>query len=157
MANLRATPDPFYVTPGGSATSTLQVDLVSSGNTLAVIGNSIEVRFWDGDPHAPGSNLITSQTVDDIPGRGRFTTVVVEWPNRTVGEHTWNAELVPIAGETDLSDNVASSVVIDAVRTVPTARTATSPPASSGCPTWTAPSVPAAPSPALTCPSACTP
>jgi len=109
--NLRAEPNPVFVTPGDSVMVTLQVDVANSGNTLTTSGNNIRVRFWDGVPGAHGSNLIASQILDDIPGCGQVVTLEVEWPITTAGEHTWYVEAVPIPNETDADDNIAGDVV----------------------------------------------
>jgi hypothetical protein len=111
VANLRTKPNPAYVSGGGTATVTLLVDIANSGNTWTATGNSIQVNFWDGVPNLPGSSVIASQTIDDLPGCGGFTTMEAVWPNRPKGSHTWYAEVVPITGETDVGDNIDSSVV----------------------------------------------
>jgi hypothetical protein len=112
VINLRARPNPVFVPPGDSVTVTLRVDVANSGNTLTTSGNNIRVRFWDGVPGAPGSNLIASPIIlDDIPGCGQFVTVEVEWPIIAAGEYTWYVEAMPIPNETDSDDNIASDVV----------------------------------------------
>jgi hypothetical protein len=111
VANLRTKPNPAYVSGGGTATVTLLVDIANSGNTWTATGNSIQVNFWDGVPNLPGSSVIASQAIDDLPGCGGLTTAEAVWPNRPKGSHTWYAEVVPITGETDVGDNIDSSVV----------------------------------------------
>ena len=111
VTNPRAGQDSYLVSPSGSATVTLRVDVANSGNIKTTMGNNIVVNFWDGFPNAPSSNLIASRTLDDIPGCGGFTAVEIEWPDRSVGKHTWYAQAVLIAGETNPNDNITSGVV----------------------------------------------
>jgi hypothetical protein len=66
------------------------------------------VNFWDGEP---GSNLIASRTVEDISGCSGIRTVAAEWEITSAGEHTWYAEVVPIAEEPTTNDNIDSDVV----------------------------------------------
>jgi uncharacterized repeat protein (TIGR01451 family) len=108
--NLRAQPNPAIVPPGQTATITLRADIANSGNITTSTGNNILVRFWNGTPNQPGSTIIGSQTVADIPGCGRHVTTQVTWP-RPAGEHTWYVQVVPISGETTTADNIASSTV----------------------------------------------
>jgi uncharacterized repeat protein (TIGR01451 family) len=112
VTNLRASPNPAFVSPGGSATVALQADVANSGNTRTTTNNSLEVSFWDGDPGDPGSNQIGStQILGDLPGCGGFITVEVDWPGRVAGDHVWYVRVEPIANETSVADNTASSVV----------------------------------------------
>jgi hypothetical protein len=111
VTNLRTGQESYLVSPTGSATATLRVDVANSGNIKTSTGDNVVVNFWDGPPEAPGSHLIASRTLDDIPGCGGFTSVEVEWPDLSLGEHTWYAQAVAIAGETHAGDNVASGVV----------------------------------------------
>jgi hypothetical protein len=111
VANLRAEPNQFVISPGETVTVTLFVDVANSGNIATSTGNKVVVEFWDGLPNAAGSNLLATRTVDDLPGCGGFTTVEAEWPNRGIGVHTWYAEVGPIPSETDYNDNTARSVV----------------------------------------------
>jgi hypothetical protein len=112
VANLRTEP-PFALENESPVTFTLKVDIANSGNTPTNTGNNIMVSFWDGDPNDPGSNQIgNSQTLTDLPGCGRFTTVEVEWPDRTKGAHTWYVKVESISGETNGGDNLASSTVL---------------------------------------------
>jgi hypothetical protein len=111
VTNPRAGQDSYLVSPSGSATVTLRVDVANSGNIKTTTGNNIVVNFWDGFPNAPSSNLIASRTLDDIPGCGGFTAVEIEWPDRSVGKHTWYAQAVLIAGETNPNDNITGGVV----------------------------------------------
>jgi hypothetical protein len=108
VTNLRASPNPVPIPVGGSRTVTLRVDVANSGNTRTSTGNNIVVKFWDG---VPGSSLIASRTVEDIPGCSGIRTVAAEWEITLVGEHTWYAEVVPIAEEPTTSDNIDSDVV----------------------------------------------
>jgi len=112
VVNLRANPNPA-LSVGGTATVTLLVDVANSGNTSTATGNSIQVKvnFWDGVPNWSGSSVIASQTIDDLPGCGGFITVEAQWLNLPKGRHTWYAEVVPVTGETDVGDNIDSSVV----------------------------------------------
>jgi hypothetical protein len=111
VINLRASPNPVFVPPGETLTVTLQADIANSGNTSTTTGDNIVVKFWDGIPNTPGSNLIASRVLDDIPGCGRFVTVEVEWPDRGAGEYPWFVEAVPIPGEVNTSDNVAEGTI----------------------------------------------
>jgi hypothetical protein len=89
----------------------LRVDVANSGNTKTTTGDDIVVEFWDGDPDEPGSNIIATQAVEDIPGCGQFRTVKAEWQIGSVGEHTWYAKVEHIAGEPTIIDNIDSDVV----------------------------------------------
>jgi hypothetical protein len=112
VTNLRATPNPVPVPPGGSRSVTLRVDVANSGNTKTATGDNIVVNFWDGVPDAPGSNIIASATIEDVPGCGLFrTTVEAEWQIGSPGDHTWYAEVEPFAEEPTTSDNIDSDVV----------------------------------------------
>jgi hypothetical protein len=111
VTNLRADPNLYFVLPGETVTITLRVDVANSGNTTTNTGNHIVVTLWDGVPDAPGSNLIASQTLDDLPGCGRVVTVEANWPGLRPGEHTWYVRVEPIANETNATDNTASGVV----------------------------------------------
>jgi hypothetical protein len=112
VANLRTEP-PFALESEGPVTFTLKVDIANSGNTPTHTGNNISVSFWDGHPNNPGATQIGStQTLADLPGCGRFTTVEVEWPDRTKGAHTWYVKAEAIPGETNGSDNLASSTAL---------------------------------------------
>jgi hypothetical protein len=108
VTNLRASPNPVPIPVGGSHTVTLRVDVANSGNTRTTTENDIVVKFWDG---VPGSNLIASRTVEDVPGCSGIRTVEAEWEITSAGEHTWYAEVVPIAEEPTISDNIDSDVV----------------------------------------------
>jgi hypothetical protein len=111
VTNLRAIPNPVPVPPGGSRSVALRVDVANSGNTTTTTGDNIVVKFWDGVPDAPGSNIIASRTIEDIPGCGQFRTVEAEWQIGSTGEHTWYAEVEPIAEEPIISDNIDSDVI----------------------------------------------
>jgi hypothetical protein len=111
VANLETSPNPAFALPGGTTTVTLHADVANSGNTWTATGDNIVVKFWDGIPNEPSSELIASQTLNDIPGCGQYAPAEAEWPNRSAGSHTWFVEVVPISGETTTSDNVASSDV----------------------------------------------
>jgi hypothetical protein len=111
VTNLRVRPDPVFVLPGETQTVTLRADVANSGNTRTTSGDNILVRFWDGIPNTPGSSLIASRVLDDIPGCGRFVTVAVEWPVTSAGDYPWYVEAVPIPGEVRTSDNVAADTL----------------------------------------------
>lgn len=114
VANLRAEPNRFVISPGETVTVTLFVDVANSGNIATSTGGNF-VEFWDGLPNASGSNLLATRPVADLPGCGGFATVEAEWPiNRGIGVHTWYAEVAPISSETDYEDNTASSFVTGA-------------------------------------------
>jgi hypothetical protein len=108
VTNLRASPNPVPIPVGGSRAVTLRVDVANSGNTKTSTENNIVVNFWDGEP---GSNLIASRTVEDISGCSGIRTVAAEWEITSAGEHTWYAEVVPIAEEPTTNDNIDSDVV----------------------------------------------
>jgi hypothetical protein len=111
VINLRARPNPVFVPPGETMTVTLRADIANSGNTQTTTGDNVVVKFWDGIPDTPGSNVIASRILDDIPGCGRFVTVAVEWPGRSAGEYPWFVEAVPIPGEVNTGDNIAEGAV----------------------------------------------
>jgi hypothetical protein len=112
VTNLRTYPSLVFIPPGETANVILKVDIANSGNTSTTTGNNIVVKFWDGVPNAPGSNLIGNpQILNDMPGCGMFvTTVELQWTDIDSGDHTWYAEVVPIADETNENDNIASDV-----------------------------------------------
>ena len=110
VVNLGA--DPAMVLPGQTTSVTLRANIANSGNIATSTGNSILVNFWDNVPNQPGSNLIASRTLPDIPGCGGYVTVEVEWPNRPAGNFTWYVQAVPITGEPNTVDNIASSSVV---------------------------------------------
>jgi hypothetical protein len=112
VTNLRAEPA-FVPTTESPVTFTLKANIANSGNMSTSTGNNIKASFWDGAPNNPGSNQIGStQTLADLPGCGRFTTVEVKWPDRTEGIHTWYVKVDPITGDTNISDNLASSTAV---------------------------------------------
>ncbi|MFQ5610893.1 MAG: hypothetical protein ACE5H9_02025 [Anaerolineae bacterium] len=114
-ANLRVEDGPAFVLPGDSITLTLKADIANSGNSPTNTNNNLQASFWDGDPDDPNSNQIGSaQTLNDLPGCGRFTTVEVQWPNRSAGNHTWFVKVEPIAGETNTADNIATHTLATA-------------------------------------------
>lgn len=110
VTNLKASQEVVFVDPGETATVTLQAVVANSGNT-ETRSNNIVVRFWDGVPDGPGSELIATRTLNDLRGCGGFTTVEVEWSGIAVGDHTWYVQVEPIADETSVGDNTASGVV----------------------------------------------
>lgn len=103
---------PITVLPGSTTTATLRVDIANSGNTTTNTGNNLVIKFWDGAPGAPGSTVIATKTVNDLPGCGRFTSVQAQWSGLEAGNHTWYVQAVPIGGETQTSDNTAQSSVV---------------------------------------------
>ncbi|MCL4294643.1 MAG: hypothetical protein KJ077_02905 [Anaerolineae bacterium] len=109
VMNPRAEP-PAVLETATPVTFTLKVDLANSGNTS---GSNVKVSFWNGDPNAPGSNQIGStQTLANLPGCGRFTTVEVKWPNRIKGTYTWYAKVEPVLNEINTNDNLVNSTVL---------------------------------------------
>lgn len=111
-ANLRA--EPAVASEAQvPVTFTLKADVANSGNGATSTGHNIQVSFWDGDPNQPGSSRIGDvQTLNDIAGCGRFTTITVEWPDRPKGAHTWYVKVEPIPGETNTADNFASATAL---------------------------------------------
>ena len=107
-------PSLAFVPTGQTADVTLSVNVANSGNRPTSTGHDIQVKFWDGPPHAPGSNQIgATQSSNDLPGCGRGSkTVQIVWPNRGAGSYTWYAEVVAIGGETDSTDNVTSGTFL---------------------------------------------
>ncbi|MBI1878089.1 MAG: hypothetical protein HYR94_07670 [Chloroflexi bacterium] len=93
-ANLRVQLPQAYVVPPNKLTAILRVDVANSGNSPTATGNNLVVKFWTGVPNAPGSSLIGTRTVPDLPGCGGLTTVEVNWPDRGAGSHTWYVEVV---------------------------------------------------------------
>ncbi|MFQ5610864.1 MAG: DUF11 domain-containing protein [Anaerolineae bacterium] len=124
--NLRASPNPAFAWTGNPISVTLKADIANSGNSQTTTGNNLRVSFWDGPPGDPGSSQIGStQTLNDLPGCGRFTPVEVTWPNLTGGDHTWYVQIEPVANETNPDDNTASSLV-SVIENVPQADLAVS-------------------------------
>jgi uncharacterized repeat protein (TIGR01451 family) len=112
VANLGATPNPAVVSPGQATTVTLLAEVSNSGNSRTATGNDIQVSFWDGHPANPASTQIgATQIIDDLPGCSGFAAVKVDWPGRTAGDHVWYARVEPTTGDTDVSDNIAGSLV----------------------------------------------
>jgi uncharacterized repeat protein (TIGR01451 family) len=109
VTNLRTEPNPVSVPAGQTATVQLKVDVANSGNTWTDTNNNVVITFWDGPPGSPGSNLIASKSLADLPGCGRFVTAAVTWSGVPDGEHTWYVKADSVPDETKLNDNVANS------------------------------------------------
>lgn len=113
VVNLKTDPNPIFVPEGGTGHTTLKVDIANSGNVKSTTGNNIIVKAWDGPPNNPGSQQIGStQVLPDIPGCGGFITAEFEWSNVSLDQDRWYVEVASIAGETNGSDNIASSPIM---------------------------------------------
>jgi hypothetical protein len=106
-------PSLIFLPESETGHATLKVDIANSGNIKSATGDNIIVKVWDGPPTDPGSQQIGStQVVPDIPGCGGFITVEIEWSNINLENNQWYVEVAPIATETNITDNIASSQIL---------------------------------------------
>ena len=102
---------PAALQSSSPVTLTLRAVIQNRGNTVTRSGDGIEVRFWDGRPGNPQSQLIGTHTIRDVYGCAY--SVVVEQPlaidPKTAGEHSWFVDVEALPEENSVRDNIAST------------------------------------------------
>jgi hypothetical protein len=96
-------------------TLTLRAVIQNRGNTITRSGDGIEVRFWDGRPGNPQSQLVGSQVIRDVYGCAYAVTVEqsVSVEPFALGERLWFVDVEVLPEEEDARDNVASARVVE--------------------------------------------
>ncbi len=96
-------------------TLTLRAVIQNRGNTITRSGDGIEVRFWDGRPGNPQSQLVGSQVIRDVYGCAYAVTVeqAVNVEPFARRERLWFVDVEVLPEEEDARDNIASARVVE--------------------------------------------
>jgi hypothetical protein len=107
---------PAGLTSSSPVTVTLRAAIQNRGNTAARSSDGITVRFWDGRPGNPQSQLVGTHVIRDMYGCAY--SVVAEQTVSTelegIRDHAWFVDVETLPGEEGLRDNIASTRVLDA-------------------------------------------
>lgn len=98
------------VSPSGTATVTLQIDILNSGNTL--VDRSFTVAVYE----RIGSTLdlvATTTITNPVPGCAGMVTAQIEWPNANLGPHQLSVTVdsTERVGEVDEGNNTLEKLV----------------------------------------------
>ena len=106
---------PIELNSSTPVTLTLRATIQNRGNTISRSGDGIEVRFWDGRPGNPQSQLVGTHVIRDVYGCAY--AVVVEQPLtvelETEDEHLWFVDVEALPEEESPRDNIASTRITD--------------------------------------------
>ena len=101
-----------------AVTLTMRATIQNRGNTRTLSDDGIRIRFWDGRPGNPQSEVVGTQIIGDIYGCGY--QVVVEQSLaidlESAGEHSWFVDVETLREEESPRDNIGRTRMGDADR-----------------------------------------
>jgi hypothetical protein len=101
---------PVYLMEGVPVTASLRAEISNIGNISATL--PVEVTFFDGPPHDPGSQVIGTAALENgLEGCGDYGAVEVDWPELDVGVHRFFVTVSEIDGE-PVENNQADGVAV---------------------------------------------